>query len=90
MRSLSRLVLMVVVAFPMGSLAQTDLDSILADSSRPQADRQRDAGRAPAQVLEFLGIGPGDRVADLLAGGGYYTRILVPLVGDGGRVYAGN
>lgn len=95
MRALSRtvsrlLVLTAVVSFPLQGLAQTDLDAILADPSRPQEDRDRDAGRAPAEVIEFLGIGPGDRVADLLTGGGYYTRILVPLVGDDGRVYAGN
>ena len=29
-------------------------------------------------------------VADLLCGGGYYTRIITPLVGDQGEVYAGN
>lgn len=70
-----------------------DIESIensLASPSRPDADRERDASSQPASVLGFLGIGPGDQVADLLAGGGYYTRILVPLVGDDGRVYAGN
>ncbi|HEX6999994.1 MAG TPA: methyltransferase [Gammaproteobacteria bacterium] len=72
------------------SAAQADLDAILADPSRPDEDRARDEGRKPAEVIEFLGIGPGDRVADLLAGGGYWTRILVPLVGPTGRVYAGN
>lgn len=91
MNTLARLlVLTVVVSFPMPGIAQTDLDAILADASRPQADRDLDTSREPAQVLEFFGIEPGDSVADLLAGGGYYTRILVPLVGDSGRVYAGN
>jgi predicted methyltransferase len=74
----------------MPSIGQTTIDATLADPSRPQEDRDGDASRAPAQVLEFFGVGPGDRVADLLAGGGYYTRILVPLVGNSGRVYAGN
>lgn len=67
-----------------------NINAILADPSRPQEDRDSDAGRAPAQILEFFGVGPGDHVADLLAGGGYFTRILVPLVGSAGRVYAGN
>jgi len=84
------LALAAIVALPLQCLAQTSLDAILADPSRPQADRDIDATRAPAQVLEFFGVGPGDRVADLLAGGGYYTRILVPLVGPSGRVYSGN
>lgn len=91
MNTLSRLlVLAAVVSFPLQGNGQSDLDAILADSSRPQADREIDSTRAPARVIEFLGIGPGDHVADLLAGGGYYTRILVPLVGEDGRVYAGN
>ncbi len=71
-------------------LAQPDIAAILADPSRPAADRERDAGRMPGQVLAFFDIGPGDKVADLLCGGGYYTRILVPVVGEEGEVYAGN
>ncbi len=71
-------------------LAQPDIAAILADTSRPAADRDRDAGRMPGQVLAFFDIGPGDKVADLLCGGGYYTRILGPLVGEEGEVYAGN
>jgi predicted methyltransferase len=70
--------------------AQPDLRAILADTSRPQEDRDGDAGRHPEEVIRFFGIERGDRVADLLAGGGYWTRILVPLVGQSGRVYAGN
>jgi predicted methyltransferase len=75
---------------PLLSLAQPGIDAALADSSRPQEDRERDASSQPAQVLAFLDIGAGDHVADLLAGSGYYTRILVSLVGPEGRVYAGN
>jgi predicted methyltransferase len=82
--------LALLVALPLQGFAQTDLQTILAAPARPQEDRDRDAGRQPRRVLEFFGIGTGDRVADLLAGGGYWTRILVPLVGPQGRVYAGN
>lgn len=70
--------------------AQTELEAILADEARPQEDRARDEGRSPGRVLEFLDIGPGDHVADLFAGSGYWTRMLVPLVGAQGKVYAGN
>ena len=44
----------------------------------------------PGRVLAFFDIGPGDKVADLLSGGGYYTRILAPVVGSEGEVYSGN
>ena len=91
LKNLSRLVLsMTIVGFSIHGLAQTNLEAILADPSRPQEHRDQDAGRGTVQVMEFFNIGAGDRVADLLSGGGYYTRILVPLVGDDGQVYAGN
>ncbi len=89
-RHLMEWMLALLAALPLQGMAQRDLQTILADPARPQEDRNRDAGRAPARVIEFFGIGPGDHVADLLAGGGYWTRILVPLVGPSGRVYAGN
>lgn len=60
----------------------------VADVSRPEADRQRDADRKPAEVIAFAGIKPGDKLADLMPGRGYYTRIFCKLVGDGGHVYA--
>jgi len=91
MKTLARLLVLAFIAsLPSHGIGQTNLNSILADASRPQADRDLDATRAPVEVLEFFGIGPGDRVADLLAGGGYYTRLLVLVVGESGQVYAGN
>ena len=82
-------ILAIALTLPLQIHAQS-IDAILADPARPQADRDSDASRAPGQILAFFGVGPGDRVADLLAGGGYFTRILVPLVGPSGQVYAGN
>jgi predicted methyltransferase len=90
-RSLIPLVVLLVSAVLAGqATAQSGLTSILASAARPQEDRDRDSSRHPAEVIEFFGIGPGNRVADLLTGGGYWTRILVPFVGASGRVYAGN
>lgn len=60
----------------------------LADPSRPAEHRTRDAARKPGELLAFAGIKPGDKVADFVMGGGYWTRILSPLVGAKGRVYA--
>jgi len=78
------------VAVPSHGFAQTDLNAVLASPTRPQAQRDDDGRRHPAEVVKFFGIKSGDRVADLLTGGGYWTRILVPLVGPSGKVYAGN
>jgi predicted methyltransferase len=60
----------------------------VADPARPEADRQRDANRKPAECLAFAGVKPGDRVAELMPGGGYFTRIFSKTVGAGGHVYA--
>lgn len=60
----------------------------IADPRRPEADTERDALRHPAEILAFAQIRPGDRVADIGPGGGYYTRLLSAAVGPSGRVYA--
>lgn len=64
------------------------ITAALADERRPEADTARDALRHPADILAFAQIRPGQRVADLGPGGGYYTRLLSVAVGDQGRVYA--
>lgn len=48
----------------------------------------RNAWQQPARVIESLAIQPGDRVADLGSGSGYFTFRLAEAVGDGGRVLA--
>jgi len=60
----------------------------VASPTRPDADRERDAGRKPAEVLKFLGIEPGMAVLDMFSGGGYYTEIVAHVVGNGGKVVA--
>jgi predicted methyltransferase len=57
---------------------------------RPAEDRARDADRRPAQVLEFFGVSPGMKVAELMTGRGYYAEILARVVGKTGVVYAHN
>jgi len=64
------------------------LTAAVADPNRPAADRERDANRKPVETLGFAGIKPGDVVAELLPGGGYFTRIISKVVGDSGHVFA--
>jgi len=60
----------------------------VADPARPQADRDRDADRKPAESIAFAGLKPGQRIADLIPGGGYFTRIFSGVVGPKGQVIA--
>ena len=59
----------------------------VADAGRPAADKERDAARKPAEMLEFAGVKPGQKVADFIPGGGYFTRIFAKAVGPKGKVY---
>lgn len=60
----------------------------VANPERSAADRERDAGRKPNEVLEFFGIKPGMTVLDMFSGGGYYTELLSYVVGSDGKVVA--
>lgn len=48
----------------------------------------RDAWQQPERVVETLGIKPGQRVADIGAGGGYFTFRFASAIGAEGMVYA--
>jgi len=48
----------------------------------------RDQWQQPQRVIQSLDIKPGDRVADLGSGGGYFTFRLAKAVGSSGKVYA--
>jgi predicted methyltransferase len=65
-----------------------NIAAAVADSARPDADKQRDANRKPAETLAFIGIKTGEKIGELLPGGGYFTRILSKAVGPRGKVFA--
>ena len=75
-----------------GSVDDASITSIyelaVANPERTDADRERDAARKPAEVLDFFGIRPGMTVLDMFSGGGYYTELLSYVVGPDGRVIA--
>ncbi|WP_226018141.1 class I SAM-dependent methyltransferase [Novosphingobium sp. FKTRR1] len=58
--------------------------AVLADPRRDK-DRARDIYRHPAETLAFFRIKPGMTVVDYLPSGGWFTRILVPYLGDKGQ-----
>lgn len=72
------------------SLAEAGSSTPEGDAEIPSraAEIERDAGSKPQAVMDLLGIGPGDHVADIFSGSGYYTYLLSERVGPEGRVYA--
>ena len=56
-------------------------------ADRPAEDKARDANRKPADMMVFAEVKPGQSVAELLPGAGYFTRIFSTAVGEKGKVY---
>jgi predicted methyltransferase len=63
-------------------------EAIVASPDRSDADRQTDQRRQPARMLAFTGAGPGMKVLDMEASGGYSTELLARAVAPTGIVYA--
>ena len=60
----------------------------VSDPARPDADKQKDAARHPAELMAFAGVRPGQNIGDYMPGGGYFTRVFSKAVGAKGHVYA--
>ncbi|MBT3425019.1 MAG: class I SAM-dependent methyltransferase [Gammaproteobacteria bacterium] len=79
-----------MLSFSVSAEPVGDLQKALKNDARATADKARDAGRKPAQVLAFLGVSKGMTGIDIWAAGGYYTEVLSLAVGATGKVYAQN
>ena len=66
-------------AAPTGHLA-TLLDA------QPEEVKARYLYRHPQETLEFFGIEPGMTVMEALPGGGWYSKILLPVLGKNGQL----
>ncbi|MCP5090481.1 MAG: class I SAM-dependent methyltransferase [Gammaproteobacteria bacterium] len=73
------------------SIAANEIDAkvedALAAEARPQADRDRDRNRKPLETLNFFGLKDNMRVLELIPGGGWYTRVLAPVLAENGELY---
>jgi len=74
-----------IVTVQAGSVAE-----VLASPGRLESDLARDKRSHPEVIIELLEIKAGDRVADIFAGGGYYSEIIGQLVTPGGEVLMHN
>jgi len=75
--------LLSMAAPALAQVADPALAQVLADPRR-DGDRARDAGRHPAQTLAFFDVHPGMTVVDFLPSGGWFSRVLIPYLGEAG------
>ena len=85
-------ILLAVFLLSLAGLANAgDIDAkvqaALAAESRPEADVARDRNRRPLETLKFFGLEDDMTVIELMPGGGWYTRVLAPILSDSGKLY---
>ncbi len=64
-----------------------EIRAAMESDARTDADVARDRNRKPVETLEFFGLEDDMRVLELLPGGGWYTKLLAPVLRDNGGLY---
>src|SRR5210317_1332773 len=54
---------------------------------RSAEEVERDANRKPVETLEFFGLRDDMKVVELLPGGGWYTKLLAPVLAENGEFF---
>ena len=75
---------------PAAARSEDAIELAVSAKGRPAEDVARDADRKPQDVMRFFEIEPGQRIAELMTGKGYYAELLARVVGPEGRVHAQN
>lgn len=88
MRSLISLAFL-LLALPSYADENTDqkVRDALQGDIRTEAEIARDQNRKPVETLAFFGLKDDMKVLELLPGGGWYTKLLAPVLRDKGEVY---
>jgi predicted methyltransferase len=66
---------------------QAKIEAAMAAEIRGIEDTERDENRMPVETLEFFGLRDDMKVVELLPGGGWYTKILAPVLAENGEYY---
>ena len=67
---------------------EAKLKAAMDSDIRTDGEKERDRNRRPVRTLEFFGLRDNMKIVELLPGGGWYTKLLVPVVQDNGEYYA--
>ncbi len=69
------------------SPVKSKLEKALKSDVRGDRDKVRDRNRRPIQTLEFFGLRDNMKIIELLPGGGWYTKLLAPVMAEKGQFY---
>ena len=86
-RTLLMLALFILMPAAFAGDIDARVNDALAAESRPEADVARDRNRRPLQTLQFFGLEDNMTVIELMPGGGWYTRVLAPVLSENGKLY---
>lgn len=67
---------------------EAKLKAAMAADIRSDSEKERDRNRKPVETLRFFGLRDNMRVLELLPGGGWYTKLIAPVVQDNGEFFA--
>jgi predicted methyltransferase len=76
-----------ITAFSSLANVEEKLKAAMASDVRSASEIERDRNRKPIQTLEFFGLEEDMSVVELVPGGGWYTKLLVPLLNEKGNYY---
>lgn len=69
------------------SATEEKIKEALKGEVRSEADTVRDRNRKPVQTLKFFGLRDDMKVLELLPGGGWYTKVLAPVLAKKGELF---
>jgi predicted methyltransferase len=81
------LILLLLAGLAHAGEIDAKVEAALAAESRPEADTERDRNRKPLATLKFFGLEDDMTVLELIPGGGWYTRVLAPVLAENGKLY---
>lgn len=82
----------IIAGLSLSAFAQNDgvedkIKDAMASDIRTEAEVARDRNRKPVETLAFFQLTDDMRVLELLPGGGWYTKLLAPVLRDNGELY---
>lgn len=80
-------VLASAVALAQTSAVGEKITAAMQGEIRTAEEVARDENRKPLETLTFFGLEDDMRVLELLPGGGWYTKILAPVLRESGKLY---